>query len=82
MAQHRNLPGATGYRGVYYEPRKRRFRARIGLEGKQVHVGRYRTAVEAARAYNEAARELFGDKALLNKLPDSSNAEKTNFRNA
>lgn len=47
------------------------WRAQITLSaGKNKSLGYYRTEVEAARAYNEAAKQLFGPMAFLNKLSD------------
>ncbi len=38
--------------------------------GKKKHLGHYRTEIEATRAYNKAAIELFGPMAQLNELSD------------
>lgn len=35
---------------------------------KSIHVGCYPTAIEAAKAYNERAIELYGEFAFLNKI--------------
>jgi hypothetical protein len=45
-----------------------RFRARIGLDYKRVDLGCYSSEIEAAKAYNEAAKKYFGEFACLNKL--------------
>lgn len=37
-------------------------------KGRQVHIGRYRTEIEAALAYNEAARIIHGQFAVLNPV--------------
>ena len=51
-----------GFRGVKWEWQTQRFRTRIA--GKW--VGRFMTAEEAARAYDTAARKLYGSEAVLN----------------
>jgi hypothetical protein len=51
----------TGYKGVYPHGNKS-FRAR--LQGQ--HLGTYKTKEEAARAYDEKAREVFGKFARCN----------------
>lgn len=43
-----------------------RFRARINHAGKEIHLGYYTDPVEAARAYDEAAVKLHGDRAITN----------------
>jgi hypothetical protein len=40
---------------------KKRFGAKIRINGKVVALGQYETAEEAKAAYNEAAREHFGE---------------------
>jgi hypothetical protein len=40
--------------------------AQIRDHGKRVHVGQYKTAEEAARAYDAAAREVHGEFACVN----------------
>lgn len=60
----------TGFKGV----RKRKdlinkpFSARITIDYKEVHLGYFYTAKEAALKYNEAAIKYFGEFANLNKI--------------
>jgi hypothetical protein len=42
--------------------------ARIGLNGKIIHIGYFTSEVEAAKAYNEKAIEYYGEFANLNKV--------------
>lgn len=44
------------------------YRAQIRLKNKKVHLGCFRTAEEAAHAYNRAAKKAWGKFARLNKL--------------
>lgn len=58
------LPGASGYRGVF---RKRaKWGARIGHNGRTIHLGTFADPEDAARAYDEAARQLHGEFAVTN----------------
>lgn len=61
---------ASGFKGVTWYPRSRRWRAHIHSGKKQHHLGYFATADEAARAYDAAARELYGEFACLN-FPDA-----------
>ena len=57
------------YKGVYYEKggkRTKRWRARIDISGTKTDLGRFLTEAEAARAYDNAAKEHFGEFAKLN----------------
>ena len=61
----------TGFKGVSYLPNIRgskHYRAQIMLNRKYIYLGYYRTPYEAAKAYNQKAREIFGDFANLNPL--------------
>ena len=55
------------YKGAYRV--KHGWRAVIQFHGKSIYIGTYSEEVEAARAYDEVARQLFGEFALLN-FPD------------
>ncbi|GAA5220724.1 AP2/ERF family transcription factor [Membranihabitans marinus] len=65
-SRFRKVNNESGYKGVYKEREK--FRAIIYLQGKAVHIGMFKTAEEAARAYNEIAFEKLGSNAKLNKI--------------
>lgn len=65
----RPLTGRTSvYKGVYLH-RPGWYRALIGLNGRQKHLGCFRDETDAARAYDAAAKELYGEYARLN-FPD------------
>jgi hypothetical protein len=59
------------YRGVYLcAVTKKKWIAEIYHNGKDIKIGRFNSEIEAARAYNEKAIELKGDKAKLNNLEE------------
>lgn len=60
----------TGYRGVEFDDRKERYYAHIRVKNKTQYIGCFKTAVEAARAYNEEAVRVHGEFATLNVLTD------------
>lgn len=43
----------SGYKGVYWQTQKSKWRAMIGLSGKRKHIGLFNTALEAAHAYDQ-----------------------------
>lgn len=59
-------PSASGFRGVRFEPRLKKFRAYISLYGRKVHLGVFTEIELAARAYDAAARLHHGEFAILN----------------
>lgn len=44
--------------------------ARVTFKGKHHYVGRIATEIEAAKVYNRIAREVHGEFARLNEIPD------------
>lgn len=62
---HKN--NKSGYKGVCRD--KTRWRSRIAINGKVIPLGGYRTALEAAQAYNDAAPRFHGEFARLNIIP-------------
>ena len=61
-----NSVQSSTYKGVSFHASSNRFRARIKIKGKTTHLGYFATDVQAAEAYDRAARELRGAKALTN----------------
>lgn len=55
-----------GFRGIFWDQKAHKFRAQIGKRCNRRSLGRYKTAKEAALAYDKAAIELYGDDAALN----------------
>ncbi len=58
----------SGYKGVSWHKQNKKWRAYIVISGKQKSLGLYDTPREAAKAYNDAAQEIFGVFAKINKL--------------
>jgi hypothetical protein len=60
---------SSKYKGVGWHKRDRRFVVEIKLNGKHLHIGYFTDEIEAALAYDAAAREHFGEFALCNFPP-------------
>ena len=56
----------SGYKGVCWAKRDKKWRAQIRKDNKNIHIGYYNTLEEAARAYDAKAKELHGKYAQLN----------------
>ena len=61
-----NRNNKSGYKGVSREKKRKTWRAHIRIGGKGRALGRFDILEEAARAYDRAAREKFGEFARLN----------------
>lgn len=70
MRLYRN--NKSGFKGVHhmktYRNQNKGWRAHIQKDGNGINIGCFNSAIEAARAYNTKARELFGEFASLNNV--------------
>lgn len=58
--------GTSKFLGVCWSQRAKKWRSTITHNGKNIHIGYYANEVDAAKAYNAMAKELFGEFANLN----------------
>ncbi len=54
------------YRGVTWDKSRGKWHAAIKIEKRQRYLGRFATEEEAARAYDDAVRQNYGDRAKCN----------------
>jgi hypothetical protein len=66
--------GTSKYKGVHWEKARNKFRARITYNRKGIHLGMFDSEIDAAKAYDKKARELFGQFAYLN-FPEEANSK-------
>ena len=66
MNSRRRSDNTSGFKGVSLTTSTGRWRALIVIGGRRRHLGYFEHAADAARAYDRAALDLFGDFARLN----------------
>lgn len=70
--QHKKTIGK--FKGVSFHKKANKYRAYFSAVGRgQKHLGLFNSEVEAAKAYNKFAIEVFGENAVLNEIPDATN---------
>lgn len=65
-----NSNSTSGYKGVSWCKRSSKWRAHITHNSKLIHLGLFTCIIKAAKAYNEAAKDRFGEFARLNNTFD------------
>jgi len=72
MRHRKKFLGAmySKYKGVHWHKLQKRWYARITFERKPIHLGCFRDEIEAAKAYDNAARKYHAEFACLN-FPDA-----------
>jgi len=61
-----NKNTSSKYKGVNWEKRDNVWRAQIQCDKRKIYIGSYKDEIEAAKAYDKKAKELFGEFAYLN----------------
>lgn len=62
------LEGKIPYLGVSYHKNRKKWQVAIRGNGKSIYLGIYDNPIEAARAYNKKALELYGEFANINDV--------------
>lgn len=57
---------ATGFKGVWFSKQHKKWRACIRNNKVHIHLGLFSTPEDAARAYDDAAKQVFGEFAKTN----------------
>jgi hypothetical protein len=66
--QRLHVRSASGFKGVSWDKKSKKWAAHIKYQCRKRHLGYFAVKEDAARAYNAAATELFGEYARLNPL--------------
>ncbi|MDG0814759.1 AP2 domain-containing protein [Bdellovibrio svalbardensis] len=79
--RQRLLPKTRGekssqFKGVSYSAKQKKWRASIRINGKGIALGTFETELEAAKAYNKAAKEHFGDIGYQNQIVPRKNIKR------
>lgn len=61
-----HIDNTSGFKGVSFKKSHNKWVAKLRVQGKQLHLGYFDDPRDAARAYNKAALEHFGEFAYLN----------------
>lgn len=56
----------SGYKGVTWDKRNKRWNASITVNGKHLYISQFTNPIDAAHAYDEAAKKYHGKFAKLN----------------
>jgi len=59
---------SSAFKGVSWRKSRNKWRALIGVDGKQKHLGYFNSEIEAVKAYDESAKIYFGEFACINLL--------------
>jgi len=66
QANRRPTKGTSKYKGVYWNKQCNKWKSRIQFNGKRIHLGLFDSEIEAAKAYDKAAKLHFGEFARFN----------------
>lgn len=67
----------SGAKGVCWYKSRNKYRVKIEVSGKRIYLGYFDDLIDAAKAYNKAAKHYHGDFAKLNNIKElrGSNAK-------
>ena len=68
MNKSRPINNTSGYVGITYDSSENKWRARLGVGGKTINIGRFKTIEEAIKARKEAENKYFGEYSYDNSV--------------
>ena len=60
------MKSRSRYKGLAWDSKDKRWEVRISVNGRRIYIGRFQDQIEAARAYDRAARRYHGRYAQFN----------------
>jgi hypothetical protein len=61
---------SSKYKGVSYKKDRKKWEAYINFQQRRVRLGYFKSEIDAAKAYNQKAKELHKEHSLLNEIKD------------
>lgn len=69
MHNQQKTRGSSRYKGVYWNKHAHKWHSSVTLGKQRFYLGIYNSEEDAALAYNNKAKEIFGEFARLNNIP-------------
>lgn len=63
----------SGFKGVTWDSRRGQWKAKIGYNGKSIHIGYYDDPYAAAKAYDSASNKYHGEFGMTNFIYEGQN---------
>ena len=57
---------SSKYRGVWFNKQTKKWRSQISINRKRKQIGYFKNEIDAAKAYDQAAKKYYQDFAVLN----------------
>ena len=61
-----NVKSRSRYKGLSWDSKDKRWEVRISVNGRRIYIGRFQGQIEAAMAYDRAAKKYHGRYAQVN----------------
>jgi len=68
MNRNKRPNTSSRFKGVSFYKRYKKWKARVKIDETEIWLGYFNDEINAAKAYNEAAKKYFGEFAQLNNI--------------